>query len=341
MWTPATCFNREVMRRAHRRDGTRLALPGSAASAALAVGLAGLVGWASLVVGAAERARAAEVQAGSGPGPAPTAPGPAGGGVVIQGREPREPREVEDLRRQDLAALLAYWGVPVDWREHSAQELGDWRDRITAAAALRNGFAVSFDWQTTSLAELTDLRLRAAKSAEIAARYGVQIDWLRYSWAELEDLRGHVAQVIAARAGTEPTLATAAATATATAVATDKLAIPVSLKAEGPASSAPTAPVRAASISRAAGHDPDEIMAPTFGPKSPAIPAAKTAGPVHPQDPDAILPPSFGPPAAGTHPSRSGIDRRAAGATTAPSAAAAGSTSTTPAAGVTSSSGKK
>jgi hypothetical protein len=281
-----------------------------------------------------------------GPGPATPAQWPAGeASAAIQVHEPREQREVEDLRRQDLAALLAYWGVPVDWREHSVEELVDWRDRITAAAALRNGFAVSFDWQTTSLAELTDLRLRAAKSAEIAAGYGIQIDWLRYSWAELEDLRGHLVHAIAARAGNEPAPATATATA-----ATDKLAIPASLKrAEAPASAGPAGQVRAASMTRPVGHDPDEIMAPTFGPKSPAAPLAKSTGAVHPQDPDAILPPTFGPPAAGTRPSRSGNgsgngsgnDRRAAGTTTAgPAAVAAPGSSPTPAA-TTPSSAKK
>jgi hypothetical protein len=286
-----------------------------------------------------------------GPAPATTAQWPAGGASAgIQVHEPREQREVEDLRRQDLAALLAYWGVPVDWREHSVEELGDWRDRITAAAALRNGFAVSFDWQTTSLAELTDLRLRAAKSAEIAAGYGIQIDWLRYSWAELEDLRSHVAHAIAVRAGTEPATATATAKLTPTATASaDKLAIPASLKrTEAPASSDPAGQVRAASMTRPAGHDPDEIMAPTFGPKSPAAPVAKNTGAVHPQDPDAILPPTFGPPTAGTHPSRSGIgsasgsgnDRRAAGTTTGPGGVPAPGSSPTPAA-TTPSSAKK
>jgi hypothetical protein len=307
------------------------------------VGLASLASWGWLTVGAAAVAQAAEPAAMAAPGPATTAQWPAGGASAgIQVHEPREQREVEDLRRQDLAALLAYWGVPVDWREHSAEELGDWRDRITAAAALRNGFAVSFDWQTTSLAELTDLRLRAAKSAEIAAGYGIQIDWLRYSWAELEDLRGHVVHAIAARAGTEPAPATAKVTATAAtaAAAADKLAIPASFKRTEAPPSGPAAPVRAASISRPVGHDPDEIMAPTFGPKSPATPAAKSIGAVHQQDPDAILPPTFGPPAAGTHPSRSGIDRRSAATTPAPAAVAAPGSSTTPAT-ATQSSGKK
>lgn len=244
-----------------------------------------------------------------------------GGGDSADAREPawaqQRQLEAENLRRQDLAALLAYWGVPVDWHQHPAAELADWRDRIAAAAALRNAFAVSVDWQSTSLAELTDMRLRAAKSAEIAATQGIKIDWLRYSWAELEDLRRHVEHLTAARGGTQPEVA--AQVGVRAAARRDELAVPAldpaAAKPEGPArpviAGSPAAPAHGiaqatsahpASSERETQRDPDEIMAPTFGPKSTAgsstkisPPGAAKAGATigGPQDPDAILPPDF------------------------------------------------
>jgi len=195
----------------------------------------------------------------------------------------RHQREIEELQRQDLAGWLAYWGVPVDWNRHTLAELADWRDRIHAAAVLRDSFAVYVDWQGNTLAELTDMRLRAAKAAGIAGVYGIQVDWLRYSWADLEDLRQHIGHLASVRA---PSGGMAAAIG---ARPGDGLATPGAFAASD--TRAPSGASRRLLL-----RDPDAIMEPSFAPKgalASTAPKGGGRGRSRVLDPDAILPPTF------------------------------------------------
>jgi len=105
----------------------------------------------------------------------------------------RRLRELDDLRRQDLARELEARGVPVRWQEHPLAELLEWRDRIDAARALAADFGVKVDWRAESAAALMDMRLRAAKAAELRASFGLVLDWRRYGWSQLERLRSSLA----------------------------------------------------------------------------------------------------------------------------------------------------
>jgi hypothetical protein len=194
----------------------------------------------------------------------------------------RHQREIEELQRQDLAGWLAYWGVPVDWSRHTLAELADWRDRIQAAAVLRDAFAVYVDWHGTSLAELTDMRLRAAKAAGIAGAYGIQVDWLRYSWADLEDLRQHIGHLASVRAPSGGVAGLGRRPG-------DALAAPAEFA--GPGTRAPSGASRRLLL-----RDPDAIMEPSFAPKASLISTAPKGGGrgrSRALDPDAILPPTF------------------------------------------------
>ena len=105
----------------------------------------------------------------------------------------RRQRELEDLRRQDVARDLQARGVTVLWQEHPLAELLEWRDRIDAARALAADFGVKVDWRAESAAALMDMRLRAAKAAELRAAFGLVVDWRRYGWPQLERLRSSLA----------------------------------------------------------------------------------------------------------------------------------------------------
>lgn len=105
----------------------------------------------------------------------------------------RRQRDLDDLRRQDVARDLQSRGLNVRWQEHPVAELLDWRDRVDAARALAADFGVKVDWRAESAAGLTDMRLRAAKAAELQAAFGLVLDWRRYSWSQLERVRSSLA----------------------------------------------------------------------------------------------------------------------------------------------------
>ena len=176
-------------------------------------------------------------------------------------------RELEDLRRQDLAAALRAFGVNVGWQEHSLADLVDWRDRIQCAFALRVDFAVYVDWKSMSLAQLTDMRLRAAKAAELNAAFGIRVEWQRYSWTDLESLRRHLAGLAAPNSerSSSPT-------------GPDGLAVPGTIKPRRGRLPHP--------------RDPDAIVEPTFAFDNPLAWSSRQAT-QHPRDPDAILIPTF------------------------------------------------
>ena len=100
--------------------------------------------------------------------------------------EPARRRELEDLRRRDIATALGRMGVAVDWRQHPLRDLLEWRARAEAAEALRSEAHVTVDWRSQSLERLLELRLRAGRAADLHARFGVNVDWQRYSVAELD-----------------------------------------------------------------------------------------------------------------------------------------------------------
>ncbi|HEX2658178.1 MAG TPA: hypothetical protein VHU40_07905 [Polyangia bacterium] len=104
-------------------------------------------------------------------------------------------RELDDIRRQDLATALARHDIMIDWHEHKLAELVDWRDRVEVASLIGVEYDLQLDWRTMSLADLNDIRLRAGKSAELNRTFGVTIDWRLYSWRQLEELRRAVAKI--------------------------------------------------------------------------------------------------------------------------------------------------
>jgi hypothetical protein len=174
-------------------------------------------------------------------------------------------RELDDMRREDVAAQLALLGVLLKWQDHTLAELVDWRDRIEAAVILRVQYRVDVDWRATSLRELTEMRLRAAKASELSSLYGVQVDWRRYSWVALEGLRRRMARLPAP----DPA---------STSFASDGLAKPGS-------SGRPRRPGRYP-------RDPDAIIEPTFAFDTPLI-WSRPLGRGRHSDPDAILIPTF------------------------------------------------
>jgi hypothetical protein len=111
-------------------------------------------------------------------------------------------RELDDMRREDVAAQLALLGVSLKWQDYTLADLIDWRDRIDAAVTLRVQFRVDVDWKVTSLRDLTDMRLRAAKASDLSGAYGVRVDWRRYSWVALESLRRQMAKLSPVRSET-------------------------------------------------------------------------------------------------------------------------------------------
>ncbi|MES1205259.1 MAG: hypothetical protein ABUS79_04915 [Pseudomonadota bacterium] len=173
-------------------------------------------------------------------------------------------RELEDLRREDIAAQLALLGVPLKWQDHSLAELVDWRDRIEAAVTLRVQYRVDVDWRVISLRELIDMRLRAAKASELSSRFGIRVDWRRYSWVALESLRRQMSRSDR-RDAVDP-------------VAGDALAVPGSVgRARRPG---------------ARPRDPDAIIEPTFTFDT-TLAWSRPFGRSGKADPDAILIPTF------------------------------------------------
>ncbi len=202
----------------------------------------------------------------------PGAKVPAGTRAVTQSR--RDPtdwrstlqqrKELDDLRREDVASQLALLGIALKWQDHPLAELVDWRDRIEAAVTLRVQYRVDVDWRVTSLRELIDMRLRAAKASELASLHGVQVDWRRYSWVALEAMRRQIQMTRLSHTTAAP--------------GTDALATPGS-------AGRPRRPgVRP--------KDPDAIIEPTFAFDTTLI-WARPFGRRGKPDPDAILVPTF------------------------------------------------
>jgi len=198
----------------------------------------------------------------------------------------RRQRELDDLRRQDLARDLEARGVTVRWQEHPLAELLDWRDRIDASRALAADFGVRVDWRAQSAAALMDMRLRAAKAAELRATFGLVVDWRRYGWLQLERLRSSLAAATSnpsrgAKAGAQPTVS-------GDALYRDALA--------------PFEPNRKVRRPRRNFRDRDAIIEPLFASSGPR-PAAMRLASLHP---DGILEPSFSRPSP--RPSDRGAD---------------------------------
>jgi hypothetical protein len=172
-------------------------------------------------------------------------------------------RELDDLRREDVASQLMLLGVPLKWQEHTLAELVDWRDRIEAAVTLRVQARVDADWRVTSLSDLIDMRLRAAKASELSSLYGLRVDWRRYSWIALEDLRRRMAKQQAHSSADFPA---------------DGLVTPGSAGSPRRHGLGPM--------------DPDAIIEPTFAFDTPMI-WSRPFGRHRKPDPDAILVPTF------------------------------------------------
>jgi hypothetical protein len=174
-------------------------------------------------------------------------------------------REIDELRRKDLAAALARFGEPARWQDHSQRELAERRARAEAAEALRSELGVTVDWHKLTLEELLDLRVRGAKGAELANTFGVAIDWQRYSWIELEALLRTVRRMGPRAQPAGPNAREAVA---------------------GKAAPAPLlSPTFVGRAERGGGGDRDAVLAPTFGPR----PAARG----NERDPDAVIRPRF------------------------------------------------
>jgi hypothetical protein len=185
----------------------------------------------------------------------------------------RRRREVDELRRQDLAQALADMGITVRWQDHSLAELIDWRDRIEAARALHDQYATDVDWRAVSLANLLDMRLRAGKAEQLRATYRIAIDWRAYSWGDLERLRLSLAAL-------HPGPAPADAPPRVDLAAWDADAL------------APFDPARPPARTPTNLYDPDAIIEPLFAADTWSTVSRRT-GRLGRLDPDAILAPSF------------------------------------------------
>jgi hypothetical protein len=180
-------------------------------------------------------------------------------------------REIDELRRRDIAQALADQGIPARWQDHRLAELADWCDRIDAARALHSQYGTDVDWRALSLAALTDMRLRAAKAAELQSTYKITVDWRAYAWGDLERLRRSLAAIRPAPPATPAPPKVAAWDADAL---------------------APFDPARPTRRAKATRYDPDAIIEPLFASEAWSFPSRRSArfGRV---DPDAILAPTF------------------------------------------------
>jgi len=183
----------------------------------------------------------------------------------------RRRREVDELRRQDLAQTLADEGIAVRWQDHSLAELNDWRERIEAARALHDQYATDVDWRAVALPILLDMRLRAAKADELQKTYRIAVDWRGYSWGDLERLRVSLAAL-------HPSPAPA-----------DRPRHLASWDADALAPFDPARPVARVPMNL---YDPDAIIEPLFASESWST-TGRRAGRLGRLDPDAILAPSF------------------------------------------------
>ena len=200
------------------------------------------------------------------PGRAGREPAPVTGSFAARRR-----REVDELRRQDVAQALADEGIAVRWQEHSLAELTDWRERIEAARALHGQYATDVDWRAVALPNLLDMRLRAAKAEELQATYRIAIDWRAYTWSDLERLRVSLAAL-------HPSPAPGDGSPHVAAWDADALA--------------PFDPARPVARVRMNLYDPDAIIEPLFASRSWSR-ASSRPGRLGRLDPDAILAPSF------------------------------------------------
>lgn len=213
--------------------------------------------------GAVASANAAEAAGGR----ATSVPAPAGAAGSLAARRRRE---VDELRRRDLAQALSDEGILVRWQDHSLAELTEWRDRIAAARALHDQYATDVDWRAVSLANLLDMRLRAAKAAELQNTYRIAVDWRGYTWTDLERLRVSLAAL-------HPAPAPADAAPRITAWDADALA--------------PFDPARPVARVPMNLYDPDAIIEPLFAAEAWSAVSLRTGRPGR-VDPDAILAPS-------------------------------------------------
>jgi len=205
------------------------------------------------------------------PGRAARAPANPPGNLAASRR-----REVDELRRQDLAQALADEGIVVRWQEHSLAELTDWRARIEAARALHDRYATDVDWRAVSLATLLDMRLRAGKADELQATYRIAVDWRAYTWVDLERLRVSLAALHPAPPPGDT---------------------PQQLARGDADALAPFDPARASRVPPRARvrmnlYDPDAIIEPLFAAETWSAVSRRT-GRLGRLDPDAILAPSF------------------------------------------------
>gem|GEM_PF-2732978 len=203
----------------------------------------------------------------------------------------RRRREVDELRRQDLAQALGDDGIVVRWQDHSLAELTDWRDRIAAARALHEQFATDVDWRAVSLATLLDMRLRASKADELRASYRIAVDWRGYTWNDLERLRASLAALHPAPPAADAESQTAPWDSDALAPF-NPLNAPARARSAGRGSDA-RAPGRP-SVARVRMnlYDPDAIIEPLFAAETWST-VSRRSGRLGGLDPDAILAPSF------------------------------------------------
>jgi hypothetical protein len=182
----------------------------------------------------------------------------------------RREREIDELRRQDLAQTLAEQGIAARWQDHSLAELTDWHDRIDAARALHTQYSADLDWRAFSLPALIDMRLRAAKAEQLQTEYQITVDWRVYAWGALERLRVSLAAIHPA------------------------VPPPVDHPAPTPWDSdalAPFDPTRVVEHVKTNLYDPDAIIEPLFA--SETWSTSSWRSPRFGLDPDAILAPSF------------------------------------------------
>lgn len=241
----------------------------------------------AFLLGVMASAQAAGTRSDGAPPRAVRPPAPFGPEAQAQSEALRR-REIDDLRRQDLAAALARLGEPLRWQDHPLRELAERRARVEAAEALRAEHGVTVDWHKLTLDELLDLRVRAAKGGELANAFGISIDWQRYSWIELEALVRTMRRMGARSGESGGPVGPAAATGSSGArlLAPTFLARPERERGSGSDPDAVIAPNFVAHRSAtSAEHDPDAVIRPRFVPRPPPRPDDR--------DPDAVLRPRF------------------------------------------------
>jgi hypothetical protein len=194
------------------------------------------------------------------------------------GLSTRRRREVDELRRQDIAQTLAEQGIVLRWQDQSLAEITDCRDRFEAARALHALHGIDVDWRAVPLATLIDMRLRAGKADELRTTYGIAIEWRAYSWNDLERLRLSLVAI-------HPTVPPPPEAPVATTSDSDALA-PFD---ESPSTSSSRHRARRVTTNF---YDPDAIIEPLFASDTSRSSSSQAAR-FGRLDPDAILAPSF------------------------------------------------